>query len=195
MFFVNRFKVRSYEMGLHFRDGEFRGLLTPGEHVFFDPAGKLKVEVVSRRTPFFTHETLDVVAASGALKGFAQVVDLQDSERGLVWVDGRFAGFLPPGLHVYWLEPRRVRIETVDVRSPRLEHDEARAILRQATASAYLETGSVGRGCVGVLFLDGRFAGALEPGPWAFWRGAAYVQYALASSRALGGIERSERQR
>ncbi|WP_165066608.1 slipin family protein [Paludisphaera rhizosphaerae] len=176
MFFIKRFKVRSFEMGLHFRDGEFRGLLTPGDHWFFDPFGKLKVEVASRRTAFLTHEKLDVIARSGALKGYAQVVDLQDSQRGLAWVDGRFAGFLPPGLHAYWLDPRKVAVEVVDVRNPRFEHDESKAILRNATAAAYLETGSVGRGCVGVLFLDGRFAGALEPGPWAFWRGAADVR-------------------
>ena len=176
MFFIKRFKVRSFEMGLHFRDGEFRGLLTPGDHWFFDPFGKLKVEVVSRRNSFLTHEKLDVIARSGVLKGYAQVVDLQDSQRGLVWVDGRFTWFLPPGLHAYWLDPRKVAVAVVDVRNPRFEHDESKAILRNVTASAYLETGSVGRGCVGVLFLDGRFAGVLEPGPWAFWRGSADVR-------------------
>ena len=176
MFFIKRFTVRGFETGLHFHDGEFRGLLTPGEHWFLDPFGKLKVEVVSRRNAFLTHEKLDVIARSGALKGYAQVVDLQDSQRGLVWIDGRFAWFLPPGLHAYWLEPRKVAVEVVDVRDPRFEHEESKTILRNAAASAYLETGSVGRGCVGVLFLDGRFAGVLEPGPWAFWRGVADVR-------------------
>ena len=173
---IRRHKVRSFEMGLHFRDGEFRGLLAPGDHWSFDPFGKVRVEVVSRRDPFLKHEKLDLIAASGALKGYAQVVDVQDDQRGLVWVDGRFGGFLPPGLHAYWLEPRRVRVEVVDVRGARFEHEDARAVLRSAAAAAYLDLGAVGRGCLGVLFLDGRFAGALEPGPWAFWRGAADVK-------------------
>ncbi len=29
---------------------------------------------------------------------------------------------------------------------------------------------------MGVLFLDGRYADTLEPGPWAFWKGAADVR-------------------
>ena len=37
MLFFKRYKIRSYEMGLLFRDGEFQGLLTPGAHWFFDP--------------------------------------------------------------------------------------------------------------------------------------------------------------
>ncbi|AMV36373.1 slipin family protein [Planctomyces sp. SH-PL62] len=176
MFGIKRIKVRSFEMGLHFRDGEFRGLITPGDHWLFDPLGRVDVQVVSRRAPFLIHEKLDLIAGSGALKGYAQVIDLHDAQRGLVWIDGRFASLLPSGLHAYWLEPRRVRVEVVDVGSPRFEHEEAKVVLRNVAALAWLETGAVGRGCVGVLFLDGRFAGALEPGPWAFWRGAADVR-------------------
>jgi len=176
MFGIKRFKVRGYEAGLHFRDGEFRGLLAPGDHWSFDPLGRVEVQVVSRRSPFLAHEKLDLIAASGELKGFAEVVDLDDARRGLVWIDGRFAAILPPGLHAFWLDPHRVRLEVVDVRSPRFEHDEAKAILQHPTARLHLEIGAIGRGCVGVLFLDGRFAGGLEPGPWAFWRGAADVR-------------------
>ncbi len=32
------------------------------------------------------------------------------------------------------------------------------------------------RGCVGVVFLDGRFSEILEPRPWAFWKGGADVR-------------------
>ena len=29
MFFLKRYEIKSFEMGLYFRDGEFRGLLAP----------------------------------------------------------------------------------------------------------------------------------------------------------------------
>ena len=32
-----RIRIRSYEVGLHFRDGEFKGLLSEGRHWLFDP--------------------------------------------------------------------------------------------------------------------------------------------------------------
>ena len=57
-------KIRSYEVGLHFRDGEFKGLLDAGRHWFLDPLGKVKVEVVSQRGPWLTHEKLDVIVRS-----------------------------------------------------------------------------------------------------------------------------------
>src|SRR5437764_13313933 len=90
MFFLKRFEIRSFEMGLHFRDGEFHGLLGAGTHWFFDPLGKVGVEIVSRRAPFLAHEKLDLIVKTGELKGHAQVLDLEDDRRALVWADRRF---------------------------------------------------------------------------------------------------------
>ena len=42
-------KIRNYEVGLHFRDGEFQGMLAAGRHRLFDPLGKVRVDIVSRR--------------------------------------------------------------------------------------------------------------------------------------------------
>ena len=69
MFFFKRYTIRSFEMGLHFRDGEFRGLLGAGTHWFFDPLGKVAVEVVSRRAPFLVHEKLDLIVEVGRAEG------------------------------------------------------------------------------------------------------------------------------
>jgi regulator of protease activity HflC (stomatin/prohibitin superfamily) len=176
MFFFKRFKIRSFEVGLHFRDGEFRGLLGAGTHWFFDPFGRVVVEVVSRRAPFLAHEKLDLIVKSGELKGFAEVLDLEDDQRALIWVDRRFARILPPGQYAYWTDPREVRVELAAARRPRFEHEDLKIIARNPSAREQLEMGAVGRGCVGVLFLDGRYADTIDPGPWAFWKGAADVR-------------------
>jgi len=176
MLFFKRYTIRSFEMGLHFRNGEFRGLLGAGTHWFFDPFGKVAVEIVSRRAPFLAHEKLDVIVKSGELKGYAEVLDLQDDERALVWVDRRFARILGPGQYAYWIDPRQVRFEVVAARRMRFEHEDLKVICRNPSAREQLELGSVGRGCVGVLFLDGRYVDTLQPGPWAFWKGAADVR-------------------
>ena len=38
--FMKHIKIRNYEIGLHFRDGEFQGLLAPGIHWLLDPLGQ-----------------------------------------------------------------------------------------------------------------------------------------------------------
>lgn len=47
MMLFKRIKIRSYEVGLYFRDREFKGLLGEGRHWLFDPLRKAQVEVVS----------------------------------------------------------------------------------------------------------------------------------------------------
>ncbi|WP_250846871.1 slipin family protein [Aquisphaera insulae] len=174
--FLKTYRIRSYEMGLYFRNGEFRGLLGEGTHRLFDPFGRVEVQVVSQRAPFLVHEKLDLIAKRAELKGLAQVLDLEDGQRALVWVDRRFGRILPPGPYVYWTNFREVRVEVVSTDRPRFEHEDLRAILANPSAREQLEIGSVGRGCTGVLFLDGKFSGLIDPGPWAFWKGSAEVR-------------------
>ena len=52
MFLFKRIKIRTHEMGLYFRDGEFKGLLRAGSHWLFDPLSKVRVEIVSLRAPW-----------------------------------------------------------------------------------------------------------------------------------------------
>src|SRR4029077_7365321 len=122
---------------------------------------------------------------SGELKGYAEVLDLKDDERALVWIDSRFAWIVGPGQSVYWTDPREVRVERVKTRSPWLEHDDLKVICRNPSARERLEVGSCARGCVGVVFLDGRYADTLEPGPWAFWKGSADVRVLEVDLREL----------
>ncbi len=111
-----RYKIHSYEVGLLFRDGEFEGLLNQGVHRYFDPLNRVKVDVVSLREPWLVHEQLDLIVKSGVLQDRAVVLDLQDHERALVWLDKRFSHVLPAGQYVYWTQQRDVRVEVLDAR-------------------------------------------------------------------------------
>ena len=171
MFPIETIRIRSYEMGLRFHDGEFRGLLTEGTHRLFDPRLKTQVDVVSRRDPWLKHEKLDVIVKSGALKDRAIVVDLKDHERGLVSIEGRFSHVLPPGLYAYWIGMKDVKVEVVDGRNVRFEHSDLRVIARSPSVGHVLDICTVNRQCVGVLFIDGRYLDTLDPGLYAFWKG------------------------
>jgi SPFH domain / Band 7 family len=166
-------KIHSYEAGLYFRDGEFKGLLSEGCYWMFDPLGKIAVDVVSQRAPWLVHEKLDVITKSGALAGRAEVVDLKDYQRGLVWIDGRFSHLLPPGLYAYWTGAKEVRVEVVDAHKVRFQHPDFKVIVRSQHAAQVLDICTVERNHVGVSFQDGEYVETLPPGEYAFWRGVA----------------------
>jgi regulator of protease activity HflC (stomatin/prohibitin superfamily) len=173
MILFKRYKIRTYEMGLLFRDGEFQGLLTAGTHGFFDPFGKVRVDVVSQREPWLVHEKLDLIFKSGTLAERAVVLDLKDNERALVWIENRFSHVLPAGQYAYWTGQKQVRVEIIDIRPVRFEHEQFKVIVRSALATRVLDVSSVQRDHVGVLFIDGRYVDSLAPGEYAFWKGAA----------------------
>jgi regulator of protease activity HflC (stomatin/prohibitin superfamily) len=183
MFMFKRVKIRSYEMGLLFRDEEFQDLLGPGRHRIFDPFLKVRVEILSRRAPWIVHERLDLIVKSGALAKQAVVVDLNDHQRGLVWMDGRFSHVLAPGLYAYWTGLHDMRVDVVDARAVRFEHEQLGVIARSPAGSRLLDVRTVDRDCAGVLFIDGKCADTLAPGQYAFWRDTAQVLVAPVDLR------------
>ncbi|MFO1023128.1 MAG: slipin family protein, partial [Planctomycetales bacterium] len=149
-----RYKIRTYEIGLLFRDGEFQRLLHAGTYWFVDPLLKIRVDILSQREPWIAHEKLDLIIKSGALAGNAIVLDLKDHERALVWLENRFSHILPPGQYAYWTGQKSVRVEVVDIRGVRFAHEEFKVIVRSPQAGRLLEVVSIQREHVGVLFID-----------------------------------------
>lgn len=172
-----RVKIRSYEVGLYFRDGEFQRLLTKGRHWLpgwiLGPLWKVRVDVVSQRDPWIEHGKLDVIVKSGALTDLAKVVDLKDSERALVWIEGRFSHILPPGLYAYWTGFKDVRVEVIDAREVRFQHGDFKAVVASPYVAQVLDICRVERNHVGVSFLDGDYVETLAPGQYAFWKNVA----------------------
>lgn len=173
MWLFKKIKIRNFEVGLLFREGNFVGTLEPGTHRFFDPWNKINVDVHSQRDPYLHDEQLDVIVKSGVLKDRAMVVDLKQHQRALVWIDGRFDGVLGPGLYALWTTFRDVHVEMFDAREVRFEHADLKSISHEPTALIQLDICDVERECAGVLFVDGRYVETLSPGTYAFWRGPA----------------------
>ena len=100
-------KIREFERGLLFRNKEFRGVLRPGRHLMVDPLWKVRITKVSVRQPWLSDPDLEGIARSGALGDEARVLDLEQHERALVWINGRFAAIVPPGLTAVWTVAHR----------------------------------------------------------------------------------------
>src|SRR5438128_34667 len=140
---IRMVKIRTHERGLLFEDREFRRVLKPGRHWLFGAPWRYAVDRVSVRDPWLRHPQLDVIVRAGALGDEAVVVDLTDAQRALVWIDRRFAAILGPGLHALWTVARPVRVQVVDPRGVRFEHDELAAILARPESATHLESGTI----------------------------------------------------
>src|SRR5205085_10623731 len=111
---------KAHERGLVWREGQLMAVLRPGVHWYLDPLLKIRLQVVDPRDPWLVHKDLDLIVKSGKLGDEAIVVDLTDTERALVWIDGRMARILAPGLYAIWTIERKVRVEVIDARPMQL---------------------------------------------------------------------------
>jgi regulator of protease activity HflC (stomatin/prohibitin superfamily) len=173
---VKRIRIRSYETGFYFRESEFQGLLDQGRYWFVDPLDRVRIDVVSRRKPGITHQDLDVLVRSKALDGRAEILDLKDQQRALVWIDGRFDGVLEPGLHALWSDLCHICIEVVDASPVRFIHRSANVIAQWSDVSKVFNAVTVDPGYAGVYFCDGEFVEILKPGQYLFWKQVAKVK-------------------
>jgi len=174
--FIRWFNVRKFERGLLFKDRDFVEVLAPGRHVFLDPLRKIRVDIVSVRNVWLSHPDLEVIVKSGALGDQAIVVDLKDHERALVWVDGRLAAVVKPGLYALWTIFHEVRVEVIDARAARFEHQALPLVVAAAGAAPLLEVVNVEPGQVALFFMEGRHQATLAPGTHAFWKGIGRVR-------------------
>ena len=175
MFVFRRFKIRQHERGLMFRDREFRTVLGPGSHWFFDPFLKIRADIVSVRDVWLRSDDLDVIVRSGALGEEAQVVDLKDDQRALVWIDGRFSTVLGPDVYALWTIFHDVRVEVVDASQGRFDHEKLPVILQSGAAGRLVETFTVEARHAGLFFKDGQHEATLGPGTYAFWKDVSKV--------------------
>ena len=174
------YKILPHQIGLHFRDDQFVGVLRAGRYGKFFPFGSERIDVVSTRDVLLNHRlTAEIVRANreqNMLDGLATVLDLGDRQRALVWVDGRFFQVFGAGVHVLWNEDRQINVEIVDTNSPRFDHADFEVITRHGSAADFIEICDVKRDHNGVLFLDGRFVETLPAGRYGFWKKVADVR-------------------
>lgn len=180
--FIRKF-LRQTDRGLLFYRDEFVALIGPGQFLKLNAFGHYRLEVIDCRMLWFVHAQLDQLIKAPAIQKQLGVIDLKDHERALVWIDGRFHKILPPGQCAYWLGIKEVRVEVIDARTPRFEHEQFDTIVRAAGADRLLTVYTVEPDEVGVLFVQGKVIGTVPAGRHAFWTGQQTVKVSTFSTR------------
>ncbi len=182
-FLFTRTTITKSERGFLFRNRDFVEILEPGVHKFFDPVNRLRIDVIPVNRPVVVHRELDSIIRSGAFGDLAEIVDVKDNERALVWIDGRFTAILSPGMAALWKIMNDVRVEKINIATAQFEHADFRTIVNSPVAREHLDLFVVENHQTGLLFVDGRFVDSFAPGVYAFWKAAGRVTFRLADRR------------
>lgn len=180
---VKVLELADHERAFVFVDGRFDRILKPGLHVLWIALRKVRIEVIDTREPVYASADLPRIVRGSTLEEEANVLDLKDSERALLWVDNRFRMALRPGLYLLWKGLNDTRVEVVDASGVLFSHRDQAAVLGNGNTQYVLNPFTVDAGQVGLWFLDGSFMGLLKPGTHAFWTGMGKLKLLLVELR------------
>jgi regulator of protease activity HflC (stomatin/prohibitin superfamily) len=175
--------IRKHEIGLLFHQGDFVRPLAPG--TYYAPAWsiKRKIEVIDMLKTRFDHPLIDILVRDGQLADMLLLVDLTDTQRALIWKDGRLLQIVGPGRHAFWKTQADVAAEVYDISAFRFEHAKLQAVLAQTDAAKWFEGVLVGAEEDVLLYRDGMLIDRLGAGLHVFWKGTGKVTWKTVDRR------------
>ena len=167
-------RIRTHERGLRFKHGQIVGLVGPGTYRLWSRLWsntRDRIDVVSTLGLRFNVAEMEAYLAVPSVRDALQVVELAETQRALIWVDGRLHGVFGPGRYAFWKQPAKVEVETFDIDAVRFEHPRLEQVIAHSTASTWLEWVDPLNTHDVLLIRNGRLVEKLAPGRHAFWRG------------------------
>ena len=170
--------IKQHELGLRFRKGEFHGFVGPSE--FRQGLRALvrreRIEIVDTREVRLRHRDLDLIARhADATKRF-HVLDLTDTQRALVFKDGRLEAVLGAGLFVLFKTPFDIRTEVFDTaQDVRFEHPLEDVVIRHAGTSEFLGVVQAEPHIEKLVFRNGALMARVREGRFVYFKDAAKV--------------------
>ena len=169
---LHRYKISQLERGFLYKGRDYVRYLAPGTHWVWGFG--LSVKVVPVTTLYWKPEDLALLVEDEALAKDLTVVEVKDDERALVWLDGWLWDIIHwHGRFAFWNVLHDVRIEKLDARAIRLEHEALATILANEKGPAALDEVVVAPGAVGLFLVDEKVREELPPGRYAFWKRVA----------------------
>jgi regulator of protease activity HflC (stomatin/prohibitin superfamily) len=179
MFGFRKVIVHKNERGFLFKEGDFIKALEPGIHRYFDPFGKIKVELYNLSTPEFSHPLTDFLLKTQpqVIAEYFTVVTLNAQQVALIYKNGQLADILPPNTRaLYWQGVVEIVSEIFDIsanytiaweKATLLIHTKNSYLLQRVQQAIYYK--EVSQYQMGVLYVNGQCLTTLSPGLHAYW--------------------------
>ncbi len=167
-------QIQANERALMFQSGKLIKLLTAGKYNFFDPQKEVSIEKHSLETPYFESKYIKTLLKEypQIVEQYFTVVDIQDGEVAIVYINGKILTMLSPGqTKLFWKELEDITVEKINLATDYEISAQKLDLLSRyhKTNQSYFITHQVNAGFTGILLVDGKIERLLEPGVYAFW--------------------------
>ena len=173
-------KVNAYQVGLVFKNGEYKKLLMAGTYWFWQNEKVYLYDIIK---PFVAPIELNILLQDNALAEILHVVDVKDNEMVLQYENGLLKQVLGAGHYTYWKSVIQYEFVHVDLSKIEITENIDRATMLSKLVAPYVRSVSVESFEKAVLFIDGKFVRVLESGLYYWWKNSIAVHIARADMR------------
>ncbi len=177
---MKRLRISAYQVGLVFKNGVYQRLLTEGKYWFWE---NVQVSIYDLTKPFIAPVELNILLKDEALAGLLDVIDVKDNELVLVYENGLFRQVLTPGRYTFWKSAIEYRFVRADVSKIEITENIDRTVLQNRLLQPFVRSSEVQSYEKALLFVDGKYAGVLEPGVYTWWKNGIPVYVAKVDVR------------
>lgn len=179
---MKRIRINTGEIGLVFRNGNYKKVLTEGLYWIglFD-----EVLEYNMSKPFHPSIELNILLKDVQLANLLTVVEVKDNEIALQYENGNFKNVLMPGRYTYWKGATQFTFVTADLSKVEItEGIDVNTLVRKEVLP-FVRVYAVEAYEKGILFIDGKFTRILDTGVYYFWKNPIGVTVMKTDLRQL----------
>lgn len=177
---MKRVRIQAGYVGLVMKNGEYKRVLTEGNHW---PGWGNQVVMYNMAEKFTPPVDIKILLNDQKLASLLTVVEVKTGQIKIRCEDGVFKELLNEGKHVYWKWMSENTFETFDLDSTEQIVGDILKIIPRSEVAKKVQVHIVERFEQGLMFIDGKFVKALSSGVYFFWKGTRAINVLKADMR------------
>lgn len=177
---MKRINVNAYQAALVFENGVYKRMLKEGAYWLW-PWESVKVYDVTK--PFVAPVELNILLQDEALAEALQVIEVNDNEIVLVYVNNLLNQVLTAGRYTYWKSLVMYDFVKADISKIEISENISRAALANKLVAPYVRSYTVESYEKALLFIDGKYVQQLQSGVYYWWKNSISIHVGKADTR------------
>lgn len=177
---MKRITVNKNQVALVLKNAALKRVLPEGK--YWIGFGE-EAEIADMAKPFYCTIDKDVLLQDEVFASYVTVVDIAETEIGLVFQKDVFKHVITSGRHLFWNGINPYKIKIADTSGIEIDKDIDRNILERASVTPYVRKYKIEPHEKGLMFVDGKFIRIMEPGQYYWWVNCTTIHVQKADMR------------
>ncbi|HRG83038.1 MAG TPA: slipin family protein [Chitinophagaceae bacterium] len=179
---MKKVKVNEWQVALVFKNGAYKKMLLAGNYWFWKNEDVFVYDITKQ---FVAPVELNILLQDQSLAEILQVIEVKENEIVLQYENGLLKQVLSAGRYAFWKSVVKNEFIRADISQVEIDLSIDRTTLSKAPLNNWVRSTEVQSNEKGVLFMDAKMVGLLEPGIYYWWKNQVSIQVAKTDMRKL----------